>query len=120
MLIKILVTLLIIAGAIFYLRHNRSTEVFATREQSPRALFRLLSVTLVLFLLFSSGYYGWWNWQDGRQIVTVTISSPSMLEKVHYQVMKKDIDENRIVTVDGIQVRLSSAERLTIVSSDQQ
>ncbi len=44
----------------------------------------------------------------------MTLVSPKEERREVYQVRKKDISTNELVTVDGLRIRLSSEERLMI------
>jgi predicted transcriptional regulator of viral defense system len=70
---------------------------------------------IALSMLATAGYWGW-GWYDDNTVVQVTISSPIEAMTASYKVRKKDIQEQRITTIDGIQIRLSNQERLTVTS----
>jgi hypothetical protein len=57
---------------------------------------------------------------DENTVVEVTITSPIEAMTTSYKVRKKDIEAKRITTVDGIQIRLSNQERLTIKAAEAQ
>ena len=117
-LTKILVTILVIVGAIVYLRRgrggkvNRSAALIAA-ERSPLFSRIIIYSMIALSMIASVSYWGW-SWYDDNTIVDVTISSPIDAMSTRYKVRKKDIEDQRITTVDGIQIRLSNQERLTI------
>lgn len=122
MLTKILITLLVIIGASFYLRKGRNvtkTEQ-AIRSQgrfggSQNPFFnRILVYGLIAVSMLATASYWGWNWYDENQVVTVQISSPMEAMSAVYQVRKKDIQARKITTIDGIEIRLSNQERVTI------
>lgn len=119
MLTKLLVTLLIIAGALFYVRKPARYEQTETATQfGQRLLFRYVAMGFVVFALLGSALYWYWTWQDGEQVVSVSIVSP-LEDKVNiYQVHKRDIKDNELTTVDGIKIRLSTQERIIIAPVD--
>ncbi|MCL1049168.1 hypothetical protein L2755_05960 [Shewanella abyssi] len=121
MLTKILVTLLVIAGAIFYIRQSKvSRTKERTQDMGKGMIIRFsLYITLSISLLASAGYW-YWDWQDGNKVVSVTIVSPVSNDTVVYQVRKKHIANNEIITIDGIRVRLSNQERITIANAVQE
>nr|WP_283102737.1 hypothetical protein [Shewanella abyssi] len=120
-LTKILVTLLVIAGAIFYIRQSKvSRTKERTQDMGKGMIIRFsLYITLSISLLASAGYW-YWDWQDGNKVVSVTIVSPVSNDTVVYQVRKKHIANNEIITIDGIRVRLSNQERITIANAVQE
>jgi len=120
-LTKILVTLLVIAGALFYIRKPaRAAKAEKTADVGKQILFRYVIYGLIAFSLLGSSGYWYWNWQDGNQIVDVTIVSPNIASSEVYQVRKRDITNNMLTTVDGISIRLSNQERVIIAKSKKQ
>ena len=120
MLTKILITMLVIIGAVVYLRRGRSNKVTHSNTtfhiEKPPLLSRVIIYTMIaLSMLATAGYWGW-GWYDDNTVVQVTISSPIEAMTASYKVRKKDIQEQRITTIDGIQIRLSNQERLTVTS----
>lgn len=116
MLTKIFITLFIVIGAVVYLRRGRGKKVplaSDNREQPPLRSKVVIYTTIALSMLVTAGYWCW-SWYDDNTVVQVTISSPIEAMTASYQVRKKDIKEQRITTIDGIQIRLSSQERLTV------
>jgi len=116
-LTKILVTLLVIAGALFYIRKPSATREKETAAQlGQRMIMRYVLFGLVSVSLLASAGYWYWSWQDGAKIVEVTIVSPIAESSAVYQVYKRDIKADEITTVDGINIRLSNQERVIIAS----
>ncbi|MCE9678725.1 hypothetical protein LZP69_05885 [Shewanella sp. AS1] len=115
MLTKLLITLLVIVGALFYIRKpkvkQRSESV---SQQGQRLLFKYITMGLVTVTLLGSVGYWYWSWQDGQQIVNVTIVSPNDATSQVYRVHKRDIGLTEITTIEGVKVRLSSQERIVI------
>ncbi|MGZ9897329.1 hypothetical protein [Shewanella gaetbuli] len=118
MLTKILVTLLVIIGASFYLKRGRKPESKTAqiiKEQSSTPLFNRLMISSVIAVsLLATALYWGWTVYDENQVVTVEITSPIDAISAQYQVRKKDIKATKITTVDGVEVRLSNQERITI------
>ncbi len=123
-LTKILVTILVIVGAIVYLRRGRGSNVnrntvMADMQSSP-FFSRVIIYTMIAVSMLASASYWGWSWYDDNTIVDVTISSPVEAMSASYKVRKKDIEDQRITTVDGIQIRLSNQERLTVKAVETQ
>ena len=118
MLTKILITILVILSALMYLRRGRSPKTsYNTKTieiEKPPLLSKIAIYAMIaLSMLATAGYWGW-GWYDDNTIVEVTISSPIEAMTASYKVRKKDIHEQRITTVDGVHIRLSNQERLTV------
>ncbi|WP_229381163.1 MULTISPECIES: hypothetical protein [Shewanella] len=119
MFTKILITLLVIVGAFFYLRKPARLSVQTrTVDVGKRIMLRYIFMGLIAVSMFGSTGYWYWSWQDGNQVVRVTIVSPLIDSTSVYQVRKKDILNNQITTIDGINIRLSNQERVIIANSN--
>ncbi|GIU18355.1 hypothetical protein TUM4261_39060 [Shewanella sp. c952] len=121
MLTKILVTILVIAGAMFYIRQSKvSPAKERTQDMGRGIIIRFALYAIVSLSLLASAGYWYWDWQDGNKVVSVTIVSPMSDDSVVYQVRKKNITNNEITTVDGIRVRLSNQERIIVANTVQE
>ncbi|QLE85125.1 hypothetical protein FLM48_08500 [Shewanella sp. Scap07] len=122
MLTKILVTLLVIAGAFFYIRRPKTADSRgqSTANIGQRMVMRYVLFGIITVSLLASGGYWYWNWQDGNQVIHVTIVSPLDGNETVYKVHKKDIGQNQITTIDGLSIRLSNQERIVIAKQPQQ
>nr|WP_210147124.1 hypothetical protein [Shewanella sp. WXL01] len=101
-----------------YLRHGRKQQQQDTQryEQAHgKVSGAKLSIygVIALSLVATMAYWGW-GWYQDNTVVNVTITSPVEGQSQTYQVRRKDIEMQRITTVDGIQIRLSNQERITI------
>ncbi|WP_392341791.1 hypothetical protein [uncultured Shewanella sp.] len=94
-----------------------ASQIWQDAQKSP-LLSRVIIYTMIaVSMLASAGYWGW-SWYDDNTVVEVTITSPIEAMTNSYKVRKKDIEAQRITTVDGIQIRLSNQERLTIKTTN--
>ncbi|WP_308443277.1 MULTISPECIES: hypothetical protein [unclassified Shewanella] len=117
-LTKILITLLIIVGAMVYMRKPREKGVRAsTKELGKNIKLRIVAYVLIGLSLTATSAYWYWDWSDGNKVVSVTIVSPMSNESVVYQVRKKDIASNEITTINGIRIRLSNQERIIVANT---
>ncbi len=116
MFTKLLITLLVIAGAIFYIRKPKVEQrvTSSVMEQGQSILFKYVATAIAVLALLGSGAYWYWSWQAGNEIVSVTIVSPNKETSQIYQVHKRDLGISEITTVDGIKIRLSNQERVVI------
>jgi hypothetical protein len=120
-LTKIIITLLIIFGAWFYLRKPKAnTSTQGASRLGQEMMFKYVFYGFILISMLASGGYWYWNWQDGNQVVTVTIVSPLENSSMTYKVKKKDILSHEIKTLDGLNIRLSNQERVIIAQKTQE
>nr|WP_280925445.1 hypothetical protein [Shewanella holmiensis] len=109
---------MVIIVALFYLRRGRkppskTQQVIASEARHP--LFnKVVIYGVIAFSMLATAALWGWNWYDDNRIVTVQISSPIEAMSTQYQVRKKDIQLRKITTVDGVEIRLSNQERVTI------
>ncbi len=119
MLTKILITVLVIVAAMLYIRRpkeqSQSTRL-NTKELASNIKLRVVGYILIALSLIATAAYWYWDWNDSRQVVSVTIVSPVSDESVVYQVRKKDITSNEITTINGIRIRLSNQERIIVAN----
>ncbi|MFQ6371160.1 hypothetical protein [Shewanella sp. YIC-542] len=116
MLTKLLLTALVMIVAWRMLAAKRNTNVNFKQYNEPstnKVRNYLFSVIIGVLLSLGAGFIAW-QWFDGYTVVTVTLVSPTEARRDVYQVRKKDITANELVTVDGIRIRLSRDERLVI------
>ncbi|MCP3671280.1 MAG: hypothetical protein GY814_12775 [Gammaproteobacteria bacterium] len=122
MLLKILFTLLIIIGAIFYVRiraRNRTLAPMAPPLPRPVAperprLAYYLALGLLLIMLTGAGYYLFQIWFDGSRIVTVRVINSNTGSVTSYEVYKGDVvaGESSFHTVDGRTITMAAVERM--------
>ncbi|MGE6434535.1 hypothetical protein [Shewanella baltica] len=123
MLTKILLTVLVIAGAWFLLMKRQRQIVpqatnISTKRLNEPLLRRYLLTGVFVVLGLSVLSYSVWYWRDQHTIVTVRIVSPNADNNGEYRVRKGDISDSKMVTLDGIHIRFSTQERLTIIETD--
>ncbi|MCG9965128.1 hypothetical protein [Shewanella cutis] len=118
MLTKLLLTLAVIIMAILLLVKRKPGALQVTVSEAPvsQSLWRRYGMSgafLLLGLCLLS--YSVWYWRDQHKVVTVTIVSPSGEHAGVYHARKGDISEAKMVTVEGVHIRFSNAERLEIL-----
>ena len=115
MLTKILVTLLVAAIGWKVISSRQRMSQAAPRQPAPTpniytSKAAMAAAVLVIVAVAIIG----WQWWLGFEKVHVTIVSPQNGKVDTYVVRKRDIGENKIVTIDGITIRLSQEERIEI------
>jgi len=122
MLTKILFTLLIIIGAIIYVRIRAKKSALApmapplprpVAPERPRLVY-YLSLGLLVIMLSGSGYYMFQVWFDDSRIIMVRVINSNTGSITSYEVHKGDVTagESTFRTVDGKTVTLAAVERL--------
>ncbi|WP_260291081.1 antitermination protein NusG [Sedimenticola hydrogenitrophicus] len=126
MFLKLLLTALVIAGALLTLRlrsqrnmrHYRSParvlNAPADVRQGRRRITQLLAAGTVVLMLVGAGLYLYHQWSDAYQVVTVRVIDTRSARVTTYQAYKGDIDGRTFVTTDDRVVTLAEVERLEI------
>lgn len=121
MFMKLLLTALVIAGAILTIRMRtqRPREVrvqpellSAPPERSP--LLRLGAYGLLVIMLGGAVFYLYHQWRDAYQVVKVRVIDTRSGQTVVYQAYKGDVAGRSFQTVDGRTVALAEVERLEL------
>jgi TRAP-type C4-dicarboxylate transport system permease small subunit len=122
MFMKLLLTALVIAGAIFAIRlRNRSAEVDVQAQRlSPpviagtRRLPWVFAYSFLLLALVGTGIYLFLAWRDASQVVDVRVIDSRSGREVVYQAYRGDVGERSFETTDGRRVSLAEVERLEL------
>ena len=121
MLWKILLTALVIAGAVLTLRmRNRPAEPVRRLGSVPRVrsssfgLVRMLAAGFVVLMLLGAGFYLFQQWRDNYRIVDVRVIDSRTGNDSVYQAYKGDVEGRTFVTTDGRIVSLAETERLEL------
>ncbi|MGL4473799.1 MAG: hypothetical protein ACRCT7_04980 [Shewanella sp.] len=117
MLLKLFFTAVVIACVWFMLTRRRNVVV--TTSETPiltsQALLRKYMLTASLGVVLVAGMCaGAWHWLEQQRVLLVSIQSPTETTVKEYRVRKGDIQGNRMVTIDGLQVRFSTEDRVII------
>lgn len=103
-----------------YIRSGRgkkeSSALISMGSNSSPLFSKLIIYPMIAVSMLATAAFWGWSWYDDNTVVEVTISSPVEAMSATYQVRKKDIEAQRITTVDGIQIRLSNQERITVAA----
>ncbi|MCW8890893.1 MAG: antitermination protein NusG [Sedimenticola sp.] len=125
MFLKLLLTALVIAGALLTLRmrnqrnlnHAPTAAVRVINSQSSQSskikrMPRLLAAGAVLLMFIGAGLYLYHQWQDAYQVVSVQVIDTRSGQSASYQAYKGDIEGRTFTTVDGRVVTLAEVERM--------
>lgn len=121
MFMKILLTALVIAGAVLTLR-LRARRLSESGQQRPvlpaparrSQLPRLAAYGALIIMLAGASLYLYHQWRDAYQVVTVRVIDTRSGKQAVYQAYKGDVDGRSFQTVDGRTVALAEVERLEL------
>jgi hypothetical protein len=121
MFMKLLLTALVIAGALLALRIRnqkatplRTVKVVQVAGPKNTRLVRFAAVAAVFLMLAGAGGYLYYQWSDSYQVVTLRVVDSRSGKAVTYQAYKGDVEGRSFLTTDGRQVTLAEVERLEI------
>ncbi|MEE9358790.1 antitermination protein NusG [Candidatus Vondammii sp. HM_W22] len=119
MFLKLLLTALVIAGALLALRRRREKILRpapAPRTVSPEKrnsrLITFTAVSVVILMLLGAGFYLFHQWRDTYQIITIHVIDARSGNETTYRAYKGDVDGRSFQTTDGRRVTLAEVERL--------
>ena len=133
MLGKILLTLAVTAIMFFVLRQRQiaESEEFQSKDSNSPArqakkradttLAKDLRIGAYLFLILMVGLGGvlyYYQWQDDRLVLTITLYRRNQAEPTSYEVYKYQLNERSFITTDGITVTVASDERMEVFGQD--
>jgi hypothetical protein len=120
MFLKLLLTALVIAGALLTLRARRQRALSpappllpAARRKSQLPL-KIAAIGLVGLMLAGAAAYLYYQWRDNYQVVTLQVIDTRSGNRTTYQAYRKDVEGRSFLTTDGRRVTLAEVERLEI------
>lgn len=121
MLLKLLLTLLVIAGAVLTLRMRREREAAPSAAVSTRTSnkkfdtpIKIIAAGLAVLMLSGVGAYTYHLWQDSYRVVMVSVIDTRSGNLTQYEVYKGDVEGRQFITTDGRTVTLAEVERLEL------
>jgi len=130
MLTKILITLLIIVGAVIFLRHKKSLNQPQLSRVTPKAItidaepdsttkpsiiqanIKLIAFGVLSLTLLTGTVMVFLNWQDDHRLYEIKIVNPQTGNTDIFQAYKKDLQGRSFTTITGQQIKVSELERL--------
>ena len=110
-----MLTAFVFGAAYWFICRRQLTQSVRPQSSHIKQLIRRYAVNIFLcLLLLVILTFGIWHWFDGQQQMKVVVMSPLDGRTDTYRVRKKDINGNNITTINGIKVRFSGQERITI------
>ncbi|TVO75299.1 antitermination protein NusG [Sedimenticola selenatireducens] len=123
MFLKLLLTALVIAGALLTLRmrSQRRLNQYAPeprvlkapgRDVRAKRMPQLLAAGAVLLMLIGASLYLYHQWRDAYQLVSIHVIDTRSGQSSQYQAYKGDIEGRKFTTTDGRVVTLAEVERM--------
>ena len=123
MFMKLLLTLLVIAGAVITLRmrsqrrldppaHHERLIISPQPETGRRRLWMIFAGGMVLLSLAGVGFYVYHQWSDSYQEVAIKVIDSRTGKEVLYKAYKGEIEGRSFTTLDGRRVSLAMSERM--------
>ncbi len=115
---KILLTVLVIAGAFLVLRTRAQARPPLPRPPvTPAPSRRTLPVgwlasAVVVLMLGVATFWLYSSWREAHDVLYVRVVDAGTGHVSHYRAYRGDIDDRGFVTTEGVRVRLAETERL--------
>lgn len=123
MLTKIIVTLVVIVGCLWFASSKRNQELQPVqRKPSKKDVERKLLLTRSAFafmflMVLAAGIIVFFEFQDDYETVTVHVINSETNARISYQAERQDIDGNRFTTIEGRTVFVADVERIEVESA---
>ena len=125
MISKILLTLLIIIGAVMVLRVRHSANRPPISQPGSTALEdsetnKTVRLALILFVIFTGVgglAFGWAEWREAHRILNIRVIAGDG-KAVTYKAYKGDLKGRSFETLDGRQVTIADSERFEVTEPE--
>lgn len=121
MFTKLLLTSLVIFGALMALRTRRqrraqsAAPVVAPAPPSRKSRIpQAVAYGMLIMALAGTGFFLFLDWQDNYRVVSLRVIDSRTGKETRYEVRKGDVEGRRFRTVDGKEVTLAEVERLEL------
>ncbi|OOZ37738.1 hypothetical protein [Solemya velesiana gill symbiont] len=119
MIWKLLLTLLVILGAVLVIRRRGQARLApplpAPQLEAPRRRIVMFTATAVVALMIVGlGGYAYFYWQDANQVVNVRVIDSRTGNSVTYKAYKGDVEGRSFTTTEGRTVTLAEVECLEL------
>jgi hypothetical protein len=122
MLMKILLTALVIAGALVVLRTRASSRragvvpapSSSVSTGSTNVFPKVAAYGALAIMLIGCAVFIYYQWQDTWRVVTVRVVNAGTGSEAVYQAYKGDVTARSFVTTDGRTINLAEVERMEL------
>lgn len=120
MITKILFTITVIIGVLFFFRVKNSRQTNssaqAAEESAPKSS-TLAYIFAGLLALVSAVFY-YFHWQESHRILTIQVKNDLTGTTTIYKAYKSDVAGRQFITLDGKEVRLGDNDRTEITATE--
>ncbi|MES9868427.1 MAG: hypothetical protein ABW082_01270 [Sedimenticola sp.] len=119
MIWKLLLTALVILGAVLVIRRRAQArpapvQVVSEPESPRKGIMMIAATAVVALMIIGAGAYVYFQWQDSNQVVNVRVIDTRSGNTVSYRAYKGDVEGRSFVTTEGRKVSLAEVERLEL------
>ena len=122
MLTKLIVTLAVIVGCLWFASSKRNQELQPvqnkpSRKERERKLLLTRSAFAFMFLMvLAAGVIVFFELQDDYETVTVHVINSETNARMSYEAQRQDVTENSFTTLEGRKVFVADVERVEVES----
>jgi hypothetical protein len=122
MLTKLIVTLAVIVGCLWFASSKRNQEPQpvqskASRKDRERKLLLTRSAFAFMFLMvLAAGVIVFFELQDDYETVTVHVINSETNARMSYEAQRQNVTENSFTTLEGRKVFVADVERVEVES----
>ena len=120
MLSKLLITLAVIAGCLWFLSTKRGAEerplrvVVSAKEKQRRTMLRRGAYVFMFIMVLAAAVTLSFEWSDNYSTVTVHVVNAQTGLKTTYQARRQDIEQGSFTTLDGRKIFVAGVERIEV------
>ena len=123
MLTKIIVTLAVIVGCLWFASSKRNQELqpvktkISKKDRERKLLLTRSAFAFMFLMVFAAGIIVYFELQDDYETVTVHVINSETNARISYQAERQDIDGSRFTTLEGRTIYVADVERIEVESS---
>ena len=123
MLTKIIVTLAVIVGCLWFASSKRNQELqpvqrkIDKKERERKLLLARSAFAFMLLMVLAAGVIVFYELQDDYETVTVHVINSETNTRTSYQAQRHDVTQDSFTTLEGRQVFVADIERVEMQST---
>jgi cell division septal protein FtsQ len=123
MLTKIIVTLAVIVGCLWFASSKRNQELqpvqrkIGKKESERKQLLTRSAFAFMFLMVLAAGVIVFYELQDDYETVTVHVINSETNTRTSYQAQRQDVTQDSFTTLEGRQVFVADIERVEMEST---